>query len=81
VPDVLVVEGVSAGRRSVRPVLSELVWVELAPAGARLELAVGRDGAAARPDLVRWQAFELGWFAVDGTRDAADRRYIPLPGA
>lgn len=72
VPDVLIVEGVSAGRRSVRPLLSLLVWVEVAPASARLELSVARDGAGSRQDFVRWQAFEQGWFAVDETKAAAD---------
>jgi hypothetical protein len=33
---------------------------------------VARDGGPSRPDFVRWQAFERGWFAVDGTRAAAD---------
>ena len=72
VPDVLIVEGVSAGRRSVRPLLSLLVWAEVTPASARLELSVARDGADTRPDFLRWQAFEQGWFAVDDTRAAAD---------
>ncbi len=76
VPDVLLVEGVSAGRRSVRAALSALVWVEVASAGVRLARAVRRDGAGARPDLLRWQAFEQGWFAVDGTRDAADHHCV-----
>jgi hypothetical protein len=72
VPEVLVVEGVSAGRRSVRPVLSCLVWVEVSPESARLARSVRRDGAHTRADFLRWQAFERGWFAVDGTRAAAD---------
>jgi hypothetical protein len=72
VPEVLIVEGVSAGRRSVRPVLSCLVWVEATPERARLERSVRRDGAHTRADFLRWQAFERGWFAVDGTRAAAD---------
>jgi hypothetical protein len=72
VPEVLIVEGVSAGRRSVRAELSVLVWVELEPASARLERAVARDGESSRPDFLRWQAFEQGWFAVDGTKAAAD---------
>jgi hypothetical protein len=72
VPDVLIVEGVSAGRRSVRPELSALVWLELGPESARLERAVARDGEESRPDLLRWQAFERGWFPVDGTKAAAD---------
>lgn len=72
VPEVLIVEGVSSGRRSVRPVLSCLVWVEVTPESVRLERSVARDGAATRADFLRWQAFERGWFAVDGTRAAAD---------
>ncbi|GAA3439679.1 hypothetical protein GCM10018954_093000 [Kutzneria kofuensis] len=67
--EVLVVEGVSAGRRAATPWLSQLVWVEAKDA---LERAVARDGEASRADLVRWKEFELGWFQVDGTRERAD---------
>jgi hypothetical protein len=67
--EVLVVEGVSSGRRAAAPWLSQLVWVEAADA---LERAVARDGEASRADLVRWKEFELGWFQVDGTRERAD---------
>ncbi|HEV2783011.1 MAG TPA: uridine kinase [Actinophytocola sp.] len=72
VPDVLVLEGVSAGRRSVRARLSRLIWCEVADPGLRLERAVARDGEACRGPLRAWQRFEAGWFAVDGTREAAD---------
>ncbi len=72
VPDVLLVEGVSAGRASVRPLLTRLVWVDLADPEVRLARAVARDGADSRADLAAWQRFERGWFAVDGTRAAAD---------
>jgi hypothetical protein len=78
VPEVLILEGVTSGRRAVRPLLSVLVWVEVSSAGQRLELAVARDGADSRPDFVRWQAFEQGWFPVDGTRAAADIRVEPV---
>jgi hypothetical protein len=71
VPGVLLVEGVSSGRRSIRPRLSHLVWCDLPDPVERLARAVARDGEACRPQLVTWQAFETGWFAVDGTRDAA----------
>ncbi|RKT52062.1 uridine kinase family protein [Saccharothrix australiensis] len=73
VPEVLVIEGVSAARRSIADRLDEAVWVELPDERERLERAVARDGEASRAHLVRWQAFERGWFAVDGTRDRADR--------
>ncbi len=71
-PEILLIEGVSAGRRSIRPRLSALVWCEVPDRAQRLARAVARDGAAARGPLVAWQEFEDGWFAVDGTRAAAD---------
>jgi len=64
-PEVLVLEGVSVGRASVRPRLSMLCWVAGPDESARLERAVRRDGEASRGHLRRWQAFERGWFAVD----------------
>jgi hypothetical protein len=78
VPEVLVLEGVSCGRRSVRPLLSLLCWVEGGTEAERLASAVARDGEAHRAELRKWQLFERGWFAVDGTRAAAAVR---LPGA
>lgn len=72
VPDTLVIEGVSAGRHSIRSRLSSLLWCELADSAERLDRAVARDGVTARKHLVTWQYFERGWFAVDGTRDCAD---------
>ena len=74
VPDVLVLEGVSSGRTSVRPLLSHLCWLSGGSAAERLARAVERDGAAARAELARWQRFERGWFAVDGTPEAAGTR-------
>lgn len=74
VPDVLVLEGVSCGRASVRPLLSHLCWLSGGSEEARLARAVARDGEPARADLGRWQRFERGWFAVDGTAAAADTR-------
>jgi hypothetical protein len=67
VPEILIVEGVSAGRRSVEHLLSALVWCEVPDPAERLARAVARDGEQARKPLVGWQAFERGWFAVDGT--------------
>ncbi|MEU4801263.1 hypothetical protein [Actinosynnema sp. NPDC023587] len=73
VPEVLVLEGVSAARRSIADRLDEAVWVEHPDPAGRLERAVARDGERSRAHLVRWQSFERGWFAVDGTRARADR--------
>ncbi|HEY3469077.1 MAG TPA: uridine kinase [Amycolatopsis sp.] len=74
VPDVLVLEGVSSGRVSARPLLSHLCWLDGGPAAERLARAIARDGRAASADLARWQRFEAGWFAVDGTAEAAGTR-------
>ena len=72
VPGVLLVEGVSAGRRSIRPRLSYLIWCEVPDPVERLARAVKRDGEDSRQHLTNWQAFEVGWFTVDGTRPAVD---------
>ncbi|WP_410576516.1 uridine kinase [Amycolatopsis sp. lyj-108] len=73
VPDILVLEGVSSGRARIRPSLSLLTWLDGGNEAERLDRATGRDGEESRVDLRRWQLFERGWFAVDGTRAAADR--------
>ncbi|MFL6122350.1 uridine kinase [Actinophytocola sp.] len=78
VSQVLLVEGVSAGRRSVRPRLSHLVWCEHPDPVERLARAVARDGEECRQHLLSWQAFEAGWFTVDGTRDAAQTRTVMI---
>ena len=77
VPEVLVVEGASAGRASVRPRLSRLCWVEVPCPEERLRRAVARDGEASRPMLEAWQRFERGWFAVDQTKRHADDVILP----
>jgi hypothetical protein len=72
--DVVVLEGVSSGRTSVRPLLSHLCWLSGGTEAERLARSVARDGEAARAELGRWQRFERGWFAVDGTPGAAGTR-------
>lgn len=71
-PEVLILEGVSAARKSIVDRLSYAVWVELEDAAERLERAVTRDGEQSRTHLARWQDFERGWFAVDRTKARAD---------
>lgn len=70
--DVLVLEGVSAGRRAVAGRLSVLVWIEVPDPTERLERAVARDGDAMRPFLARWQRDEDAHFRADRTRGRAD---------
>ena len=80
VPEVLILEGVTSGRASVRPDLSLLVWIEVTDPVARLSSAVARDGPDCRAELEKWQEFERGWFAVDTPGAAADIRLVgPRP--
>lgn len=72
VADVLVVEGVSAGRAALRRRLSLLCWVCGPTSEQRLERSLTRDGVAEREHLVAWQRFEQDWFAADRTAGNAD---------
>ncbi len=72
--DVVVLEGVSAARRAIRPELSLAVFVT-APADLRLRRALARDGGdgvAFQAYLERWRAREDRHFAADDTAAHAD---------
>jgi hypothetical protein len=71
VPDVLVVEGVTAARRAIRAELALSVFVT-APADVRLSRALARDGDEIREPLLAWRQREEAFFAEDGTREACD---------
>ena len=70
--DVLILEGVSCGRRELAGRAGVLVWVEEPDRAERLERAVGRDGPASRPMLAAWQDDEDAFFRADHTRERAD---------
>lgn len=72
VPEVLILEGVSCGRRALDGRASVLVWIELADRAARLSRAVGRDGELSRSFLTTWQDDEDGFYAADRTSERAD---------
>lgn len=65
----IVIEGVSSARRSFADRLSLALWLDGGTEEERLERVVARDGESSRAELARWQEFERGWFAVDGTRE------------
>ncbi|MCY1144701.1 hypothetical protein OWR29_42450 [Actinoplanes sp. Pm04-4] len=70
----VLLEGVSAARREIRPELTFSVFVD-APPGLRWERAISRDGddsVAYRKYLERWRAAEERHFAVDDTAAHAD---------
>ncbi|MEU0333780.1 hypothetical protein [Streptomyces sp. NPDC006193] len=68
---VVLVEGVGAGRRALRPHLARLLWMELpaADAWARGRL---RDGAEQRAFWDGWVPAERAHFAADPSRPHAD---------
>ena len=73
-PSVVIIEGVSVGRRALQDRATVLVWVECADLAKRLERAVARDGEQIRPHLLRWQQEEAAFFAEDAVASRADLR-------
>ncbi|WP_406211347.1 hypothetical protein OH807_34705 [Kitasatospora sp. NBC_01560] len=67
---VVLVEGVGAGRRAVRPWLARLVWMELAAADARRR-GEERDGPALAEFWAGWARAEAAHFAADPSRPYA----------
>jgi uridine kinase len=80
VPDVLIIEGVSAARAEVRAWLTLAVFLTADPA-LRLSRALARDGAAIEPELRRWMAAEDSYFAREATPEWVDILIDGGPGA
>ncbi|MEV7861454.1 hypothetical protein AB0O86_22165 [Streptomyces hirsutus] len=83
---VVVVEGVGAGRRALRPYLALLLWMDL-PAEASWSRGRARDGEEQRDFWDGWVGAERRHFADDPSRPFADRLvrecgkgYEVLPG-
>ncbi|MCF2536425.1 uridine kinase [Streptomyces nigra] len=71
-PDpVVVVEGVGAGRRALRPYLARLLWMEL-PAEESWARGRARDGEEQREFWDGWVTAERAHFAADPSRPFAD---------
>ncbi|GAB2694811.1 uridine kinase family protein [Kitasatospora kifunensis] len=82
---VVLLEGVGAGRRAVRPALAALIWMELPAADANAR-GLRRDGPQLAAFWARWSSAENAHFAVDPSRPYADllvdgRTGEPLPPA
>ncbi|WP_234326083.1 hypothetical protein [Streptomyces sp. NRRL S-495] len=67
---VVLVEGVGAGRRAVRPELARLVWMELDAAAARRR-GEERDGPELAEFWAGWALAESAHFAADPSRPHA----------
>ncbi|MDF3302370.1 uridine kinase family protein [Streptomyces tropicalis] len=83
---VILVEGVGAGRRALRPFLARLLWMEM-PREAAWERGRSRDGAEQRDFWDGWVRAERRHFAEDPSRPFADllvrqvrEGYEVLPG-
>lgn len=72
VPDVLILEGVSAAREQVAGELTLSVLLVADP-DLRLARAVARDGPAIDVELRRWLAAEPPWYVRDRTAARVDR--------
>ncbi|WP_395298719.1 uridine kinase [Kitasatospora hibisci] len=76
---VVLVEGVGAGRRAVRPWLARVVWMELAAEDARRR-GEERDGPALAEFWEGWARAETAHFAVDPSRPYAATRVDGVTG-
>lgn len=70
-PPFLLLEGVGAGRRAVRPQLAALLWMDLDAETARTRGEL-RDGPALAEFWRRWAAEQTEHFRVDPSRPFAD---------
>ncbi|MEV5604190.1 hypothetical protein AB0L33_22355 [Streptomyces sp. NPDC052299] len=75
---VVLIEGVGAGRRALRPLLARLLWMDL-PAGESWARGRRRDGPGLRSFWDGWTAAETAHFASDPSRPWADVLVRQLP--
>ncbi|MFJ5116910.1 uridine kinase [Kitasatospora sp. NPDC088548] len=79
VAPVVLVEGVGAGRRGVRPWLARVIWMELAAEDARRR-GEERDGPALAEFWAGWARAESAHFAADPSRPYAGTRVDGVTG-
>ncbi|MFF3734469.1 uridine kinase [Streptomyces sp. NPDC002476] len=75
---VVLIEGVGAGRRALRPHLARLLWMDL-PAAESWARGRRRDGPALSAFWDGWTAAEEGHFSADPSRPHADTLIRQLP--
>ncbi|PJN27905.1 uridine kinase [Kitasatospora sp. CB02891] len=76
---VVLLEGVGAGRRAVRPALAALLWMELDAAAARARGEL-RDGPELAEFWAGWAVAERAHFAADPSRPSASLRVDGITG-
>ncbi|MEV7400878.1 hypothetical protein AB0N93_10830 [Streptomyces sp. NPDC091267] len=75
---VVLIEGVGAGRRALRPFLAHLLWMEL-PATESWERGRRRDGPALTAFWDEWTTAEEAHFSADPSLPSADALVRQLP--
>ncbi len=78
VVDVLILEGVSSGRKALGGRVGVSVWLKTPGRANRLERAVARDGESSRAQLAAWQDAEDEHFERDRPGNRAD--FLASPG-
>lgn len=68
---VVLVEGVTFGRRAAKDAFAYRIWVD-APQDVRLARGLARDGESHRALWLDWMRREQEFFATDQTAEAAD---------
>jgi len=69
--ELLILEGVGSGQRSIREFVETKIWIDLEPiVGLRRVLA--RDGFEIEEQMLGFLEAQRNHFVEEGTRDAAD---------
>ena len=68
---VVIIEGVGSGHSSLRPYVSQAIWIE-ADEDLLLERVVKRDGESVRGEMLTWQAREKAYFELHAVKKCAN---------
>lgn len=69
--DLLILEGVGAGQRSIREFVERKIWIEIEPSHG-LQRVLKRDGSSIEKEMMRFVEQQRIHFLEEGTRAAAD---------
>jgi uridine kinase len=70
-PDILILEGVGSGQKSIRNAVALSIWIEMDPRTA-FERVIARDGEGVSQYMNQWLLDQEAHFRAEGTRGAAD---------
>jgi hypothetical protein len=74
----LFLEGVGAGQRAFRNVLSRIIWVEFDPEPG-FERVITRDGEVVKPQMLNFLRDQTKHFSAELTNKAADYTVSGVP--